>query len=183
MSLVNTSNSYGSIAKFFHWLIALCVVVLLVLGFIMGAFKNKALNDALYMIHKSIGLLVLLLMLLRIAWRFFNVEKQLVYLPLWQKRAARSVHELLYLILIVMPLSGWILTVSEGNAPTFFTLFTVPLPLAKDKAIADIADDTHKTLAWVILALVSLHILAALKHYFYDKDSVLQQMLPKRLRK
>lgn len=182
MAFQNTALEYGSVAKFLHWLIAVLVLVLLALGFIMGSFKNDAINDVLYMIHKSLGLSVLGLIIIRLLWRISNVRPSLSSLPLWEQKSALINHLVLYLLLIVMPISGWIMSVAAGYPPVFFNLFEVPLPIEKNKLIADTAGEIHEFLAWCIIAFVTIHILAAFKHYLWDKDQVMQRMLPGRKR-
>lgn len=178
MSVQNSATSYGMVAKFLHWVIAFGIITLVGLGFLMGTLKSNGLNELFYMLHKSIGLSVLFLMIVRLMWRTLNLKPQLSHLPLWQQRSANLSHALLYLLLIVMPLSGWVMSVAGGYIPEFFNLFTLSLPIAKNNVVAEQAAFVHKVLAWVLIGAVSLHILAALKHYFVDKDDILQRMLP-----
>lgn len=179
MCMKNTATAYGSVSKFFHWVIFLLVAIMLPLGFLMGDIADKATRSQVSNIHKLLGLLILLLMLMRLAWNIYNVKPQLPYqTPAWQRLSERVVHFLLYLSLIVMPLSGLVGSVSEGKAPHLGNInFIIPVPASK--ALSDFAfDDIHGPLAWVILVLISIHILAALYHHYIKRDDILRRMLP-----
>jgi cytochrome b561 len=178
MGIKNSSMEYGSIEKVLHWLIAVCVIALLLIGFPMGNFKNEYFNDQLFMIHKSLGLTVLALTIIAVIWRAFNIRPSLGPLPLWQRKSAYVTHLVLLILLIMMPLSGWVMSVAAGYPPTYFNLFTASLPISKSKWLADNVNLVHKTLAWFVVFFVSLHILGALKHLM-EGDQVLQRMLPR----
>ncbi len=179
MPLLNTQTSWGSVAKALHWLIALLVIFMLLLGLTMGNFP-KPFKYTLYAIHKSTGLTILLLMLIRLAWRLINVTPTLPqHLPHWQQIAARISHALLYITLIAMPLSGWVMSTAAGKPTTFWWLFTINAPFVPaSKALAGSARQLHGILAWTIVTLLTIHIIAALKHHFYHKDTILKRMLP-----
>lgn len=178
MTIKNSFMEYGSIEKVLHWLIALCVIALLGLGFTMGTFKDEPFNHELFMIHKSIGLTVLALTLIAIIWRAFNVKPSLEQLPLWERRSANLTHLSLVVLLILMPLSGWIMSVAAGYPPTYFDLFTLSLPISKNKWLADNGQLVHETLALFVLFFVILHILGAFKHLM-EGDQIMQRMLPR----
>src|SRR5436190_8683707 len=109
MSARNTPTSYGSVAHFFHWLIFLLVLVMIPLGYLMGNISDKVMQGQIINIHKLIGVLILVLMLLRVMWAMTNVKPTLPFqTPLWQRLAERSMHFVLYIGLIIMPLSGLI---------------------------------------------------------------------------
>lgn len=178
MPIKNNLEQYGSITRLFHWTIAILVIGMITLGVVMGNIDDKAIRGELYSIHKSFGLLILGLMILRLLWRLNNPTPLLPnHLPSWQKLAAHANHWLLYITLICMPISGLIMSTAAGYPPKFFNLFTVALPIAKNKALSSIAGDIHEILAWVISALIVIHLLGALKHHFIHKDNVLKRML------
>lgn len=179
MSVRDTVFEYGSVSKFFHWVIATLVLIMLIVGFSFNFIKNEAVSDVLFTLHKSTGLNILVLVILWSIWRLANMKPSLEHIPLWQKRAAISVHTLLFLLLIIMPISGWVMSVAAGYPPVYYGLFTVSLPIAKNKLVADAGQNVHDTLAFIIAGLVIIHILAALQHYFFTRDQVLQRMLPK----
>lgn len=180
MGLKNTTSSYGSVTKWLHWLIFLGILGLLIVGFLMGDIADKPTRFQVYMLHKSIGLTVLLLGVIRVIWALFNPHPGYTAdLPAWQVFAARSMHYILYALVIVMPLSGWIMSVAANHLPSYFGLFDVPFPgVPIDKPVAKLASWYHTTFAWTIVVFVSLHILAALKHHFVNRDNVLKRMLP-----
>lgn len=178
MTFRNTSIDYGWLTKVFHWLVFLLVVGMIISGFLMTDVLAKSLKPQVYMIHKSFGLCILALMLIRISWMLINIRPQLPnHFPEWQRKLANSIHGLLYIALLAMPLSGWIMSTASNHIPTFFGWFAVPMPwMPLSKPLAEFAGETHEILAWTIVVLVSLHILAALKHHFIDKDFVLRRM-------
>lgn len=180
MSINNTEASYGSVAKFFHWTIAVVIYTMLFVGYYMGSIEPDSTKFKVYMLHKSFGLTVLLLVLLRFIWRMKSTVPTLPdSVPGWQKLAARLVQYGLYTALILMPLSGWIMSCAAGYVPTYFDLFAVPLPgIEKSKALAHTASSAHEIIAIVLISLIVIHVLAALKHHFIDKDNVLRSMLP-----
>jgi len=179
MALYNTEHSYGIITKSFHWTIALLVLVMIFLGFFMG-YASKPLSSTLYTLHKSIGLTILLLMILRICWRAGNNRPKL---PSHMSRSLKTLagwsHFLMYLVLICMPSIGWIGSTAAGHPPNFWWLFRISAPwVEKSKQVSNIAFDIHYILAWVIVGLVVIHILAAIRHHCICKDDVLRSMIP-----
>lgn len=179
MSLKNTSSSYGTVAKTFHWLIVIAVYTMIAVGFIMGNVSDDALAGKLYDYHNAFGLTILAIVLLRFSWRQLNNRPTLPEsVPTWQRIASSAVHYGLYLVLICMLLSGWLMSSAAGYNPSFFGLFQVPALLNENKALAKTFAEIHEILAFTLIALIVVHVGAALKHYFIDKDKVLQRMLP-----
>ena len=178
MSLKNTLNGYGSVARFFHWVIFLLVLILIVVGFIMVGIEDKALKAQIVNVHKLTGLLVLTLMILRGLWALMNVKPLLPFgTPDWEKVAERGMHYLLYLGLIIMPLSGWLGSTWAGRFPHLGDI-SFKLPLVPNEDLAGFAfENVHIPLAFILIALVSLHACAALYHHFIKKDNVLRRML------
>jgi cytochrome b561 len=172
--LVNTKNSYGSVAKFFHWVIAFLMLGMLLLGYFMA-------GQTVVDIHKLTGLFILSLVSCRLIWKLLNASPQLPdTVSGLEKFAAKSVQALLYVCMFGMPLSGWAMATAFGFAPHLGTI-AIPMPtIAIDQAQADLFQFIHNTLAYVLIALIGLHLLGALKHQFMDKDPrVLNSMLPK----
>ncbi|MDE3016055.1 MAG: cytochrome b [Pseudomonadota bacterium] len=179
MALRNTEETYGSVAKYFHWLIFLLVAGMIALGFIMTSLENSPLKFRLIGIHKSIGITILALVLIRLGWKMANVAPILPEsLAALEKFAAHAGHAMLYILIIVMPLSGWALSSAAGIPVSVFGWFTLPNLVGHDKALAHQLAELHSVLAWVIIAAVSLHVCAALLHHFYHKNNVLRRMLP-----
>lgn len=179
--LQNTQSTYGSVSKLFHWGIFLLVVIMLVVGFIMEDLPDS-MQSTVYMMHKSTGLLILGLMVLRLLWRWMNKSPEFPNaMPQWQKIAAHVAHWLFYIILLAMPLVGWIMSTAAGRVPTFYGLITAPFPgIELNDQLAHQLANVHEMLAYVLLFLLALHIAAALKHHFIDKDNVLVRMMPRK---
>lgn len=171
---------YSTGSKILHWLIAIIVIVMLTAGFFLGDLP-KQYRPTAFFFHKSFGLTVLFLMVIRLLWIAFTGKPNLpITVSFWQKALARSVQFSLYLFLFAMPLSGWIMAVSANKPPPFFGLFHANLPIAPNKNLAHFMNDLHTVFAWTLIVLILLHIAGGLKHYFIDKDRVLQSMLPER---
>jgi cytochrome b561 len=175
--LKNSQENYGSIAKFFHWLIFFLIFCMIPLGYFMEDIGDKALRGQIINIHKLTGLSILVLMILRAAWAFINVKPHLpLGTPQWQLWLERSGHFLLYVVIIAMPIAGWVGSVAAGYIPHLFD-WKISLPIAKSEALSDVSFSVHNTLAIIIIVFVSLHVLAALYHHVVKKDDVLKRML------
>ncbi|KQT34643.1 cytochrome B [Sphingomonas sp. Leaf412] len=167
---------YSRVAIAFHWTVALLVVVNLASG--IGGDAVPALG-ALFPLHKAIGITVLVLTLGRVLWRLGHRPPALPPLPAWERVAAHATHWTLYALLIVMPLSGWAMASNpERRRPlTWFGAFDIPyLPVSK--AASGVGHEAHELLGWLMLALVLLHVAAALRHHLVLRDRVLARMLP-----
>jgi cytochrome b561 len=170
---------WGAVAKFFHWSVAILVIGLLVGGLTMTDLKTSPEKFKLYALHKSVGLTVLALMLLRFAWRGIDPRPHdLAGLPPAARFAARAAHRLFYVVLLAMPISGWVYN-SAANFPLqWFGLVQLPAIVAADKELKHLAHEVHEWLAWTLIALLLVHVAAALKHHFIDGDDTLRRMLP-----
>ncbi|WP_294013847.1 cytochrome b [Sphingomonas sp.] len=167
----------------FHWAIALLIAVNWPIGH-FGETIEARLGLNLVPFHKSIGLTVLALSILRLVWRLSHRPPPLpLSISRWRARAARFTHAAFYVLIIALPLTGW-LRASAGRYPlTWFGLLDVPkFPIARQSAEAALAIGAHKFLAWTMLTLVVVHVAAALHHHLKLKDAVLLRMLPKRAR-
>jgi cytochrome b561 len=177
--LKNTTNSYGVVAKTFHWLIALGIVGMLIVGFIMADMEPSPTKMTLYGLHKATGALILMLVVLRLTWRFFNAAPQLPKtLTPWHHHLAKLSPVTLYTLLFLMPLSGYTLSVAAGYPVNFFGLFTLPSLLPKNPQISKIAVEVHKYGAFAFIGILVLHMSAAFYHHFILKTNVLRRMLP-----
>jgi cytochrome b561 len=129
--------------------------------------------------HKSVGITILGLVVLRLLWRWMNPTPALPdTLKPYERVLANLTHAGLYVVLFAMPLSGWIMSSARGFPVSWFGFIQLPDLVGKNKAVYDAMVETHETLAWVLCAIVALHVLAALKHHFWLKDHVLKRMLP-----
>lgn len=179
MSLRNTSDSFGWLAKAFHWLIALMIITLWIVGTLMGDMENSPLKFQVYGLHKSTGIIVLTLAVFAIFWRSGNLKPGLpASVPAWQKSLSSVIKYALYICMILMPLSGWAYSSSAGYPVSIYGLFEIPALVVKDDAMKNFYKEIHELIGNIILVLVGLHVAAALKHHFINKDGVLRRMLP-----
>ncbi len=179
MTLKNTPETYGSVSKFLHWTVAAIVIFQLIVGSWMGDLPKGDFKLETVLLHKSLGILVRFLIVLRILWHLFSRRPQPVpTLTKWERIGARALHDSFYILLIAMPLTGWAMSSGYGASVHFFGLFTLPDFVAKSKAAAHFYREAHGYISDVLLAVVCAHAGAALMHHFYKKDNVLKRMLP-----
>jgi len=176
--LRNTEDRYGLVAVLLHWVTAVVVVALFILGLWM---VDLTYYDPWYRrapdIHKAIGVLLFLTLLLRLIWRHFSPPPQPEQtLADWERRAATIAHGLLYLLLFSVMVSGYLISTADGRPIDVFGLFQVPASVTGLNNQADIAGDVHFILAVSTISLASIHALAALKHHFIDRDRTLLRM-------
>jgi cytochrome b561 len=134
--------------------------------------------------HKWIGMSILMLVVLRLLWRWTNtVPAAPPGMPGWQIGAARLSHISLYALLIIQPLAGWMMSSAKALSVTWFGLFTFPDLVPPSQQTFELMHEIHEVCAMLILVLAALHVAAALKHHFVDHDDVLRRMLPMRLRR
>lgn len=179
---------YDAVAIILHWLIALAIIGQLSMGWLMTNIKSATfLKFELYQAHKSLGMTILTVSLLRLAWRLCHVPPPLpVSMPAWEKRLAHISHWALYTLLLALPLSGWaMVSASPRNIPTVL-YGVVPLPHISffaglpDKVVAEAnLKDLHRASVWVLVILLTGHVAAALRHQFLLRDGVLMRMVPR----
>jgi len=169
---------YNGAAIALHWVTAALIVANLLLGLSMVPLPISPRKLQWYLWHKSIGVTIFLLTSLRLAWRAMRPHPAPVPMPRWQRRAAAVSHALLYVLLFLIPLSGWVYSSATGVQVVY--LGAVPLPnlVPKDKALGDALRIVHLTLNSLLFAVVCIHVAAALKHHFVDRDATLRRMLP-----
>ncbi len=179
-------EGYSGIRKLLHWVVALCVILTLIGGVFLGIYGFGGLKENygiattnfIYKYHKSFGLLILLLMTVRIVFKFLQPDPPHVPpLSAFHRIASKSVHGLLYLLLLAQPVVGWIGT-SAGGFPAEFFGGAFPAIVGKDKALSETLFGLHGAMGLLILVLVVVHIGAALMHKIVYKDGVLARMLP-----
>lgn len=174
----NTSTEFGGIALFFHWLVALLVYGMFAAGLWMvtlgyyDTWYHKAPE-----LHKSVGILLFLVMIARVIWRFISPPPApLAHYSTIVRVSAVAVHGLLYLLLFAIFISGYLIATAEGKPVDVFGLFSVPAIVSAEATQADLAGDIHLWLAWSVVLLSVLHALAALKHHFIDRDVTLKRI-------
>lgn len=182
MALRNDPQRYGAVAQTLHWTIVVLIVVQVSLALIADDLPRGVEKLALISRHKSFGITILALVILRIVWRLLNAPPPLPPLPRWQHIAAKVSHWGMYALLLAMPLSGWMMSSSANYPVSWFGLFQLPDLVAPSKPLNHLMHDSHETFAILLLTLIGLHVAAALKHQFWDRDSVLRRMLPFRRR-
>jgi cytochrome b561 len=175
----NTNQAYGIIAIALHWLVAVVVLVLFALGLWM---VDLTYYDTWYRtapsIHKGVGVLLFLVLVLRLFWRLVNPKPAPEpSLNRFERLASGAVHGLLYLLLFAVMTSGYLISTADGRGIDVFGLFQVPATLTGIPNQADLAGDVHLALAITVLVLAAIHALAALKHHFIDRDRTLMRML------
>lgn len=184
MQLKNTQRSYGLIAVTLHWLVALTVIGLAILGLWMTdlSYYSPYYRSAPFW-HKSIGITLAVVMLLRLVWRWVNPRPvHLANHQKWETNMAAAVHALLYLLLFVIVISGYLISTAKGQGISVFGWFDVPALLSELPGQADRAGFVHYWVAITVLGLATLHALGALKHHFIDRDDTLRRMLGMQLR-
>ncbi len=177
------SGRYTGFAIALHWLVAVLVLVLIGLGLYMTDIPRGTPERAsFYNLHKSIGVTVFLIVIVRLWWRARNPPPPLPpTVPSWQVTASRLSHALLYMCLILMPVAGFSASQFTKYGVTYFGLFKIPPMGSENKAIYDLLQGVHETTAWVLMTIIIIHVLAALKHLVVDKDGVFQRMVPGRV--
>ncbi|HRQ64626.1 MAG TPA: cytochrome b [Xanthomonadaceae bacterium] len=176
MPIRNSADRWGLVSVSLHWLIAAAVLVMVVLGVYMKGLPIGPDKIKLYALHKSIGMTVLTLVLLRLVWRVFAGRPLPPPMPAWQRHASRISHVLLYMLLLTVPLAGWVMN-SAANFPLrWFDLFTIPAIVEPDRELRALAGQIHGLAVVTLLLLVSVHVAAALKHHYVDRDNVLRGM-------
>lgn len=176
------AQRYGTVAMILHWLIAAAIIGMLIVGKYMHEMDdNDAGKFALYQLHKSVGITIFALTVLRIVWRLMHPVPPLpASMPMWERWAAHGSHFLLYALMLGLPLSGWLhVSTDRLGVPTlWFGLFEVPhFPVVSDR-LTEWMEELHELLGNAMILLLIIHVGAALKHHFWDRDNVLKRMLP-----
>jgi len=178
----NIEDRYGAVAILFHWSMALLVIGLAALGLYMVTLPDVGFNTnkvTLVLYHKEFGLLVLVLLATRLAWRVTQILPRLVgHLPDWQKIAARFVHLAFYALLFALPMTGCLMSSAAGIPVSFFGLFILPDFVHRDYDLFRRYVAIHQWLGYVLILFIFVHAGAALRHHFVLKDDTLRRMLP-----
>jgi cytochrome b561 len=170
---------YGIPAQLFHWVIAALIVTQFVLANMSQHLPLGARKLGLLARHKSVGMTILMLAILRLAWRLRHGAPALPpAMRPYERWAARVTHVAFYVLLFVMPLTGWMMSSAKNYSVSWFGLFTWPNLIGKDEAAFNVLRNTHDFLSDVLFVIAVLHVLAALKHHFWDRDDVLLRMTP-----
>lgn len=177
MQIKNTNQRFGLVTIFLHWVMAILMIVLVILGLYMVRIPISELKLNLYGWHKELGILILMLVMVRIVWRINNTNPSLASLPLLERIAARSVHWIFYLLMLALPISGWLITSAAGLPVSFFGLFVLPNLVSPNEEQRILFQEIHRWLAYGLIVVFCGHVGAALKHHFINKDDILRRIL------
>src|SRR5579859_471724 len=179
MPISGSPGRYSPVAQGFHWIIAGLIVTQFTLAWMADDLPLGMHKLALLTRHKSFGMTVHMLAVLRLSWRLFNRPPELpAGMSRIERILAKATHVAFYVLLFAMPLTGWLMSSAKNYSVSWFGLFTWPNFIGKNEAAFDFLRATHDTLSFILLSIAILHILAALKHHFWNKDNVLLAMLP-----
>ena len=173
-------SRYASSAILIHWLTALLIFVAFPLGKYMQDLPLSPQKLELFSYHKWLGITVLLLFLPRLLVRMAKPPPTALPAPAWQHTAANVTHALLYLLIFLVPLSGWLMSSAKGVSVVYLSLIPLPDLVDKNKELGSLLKDFHEALSTGLIVLVALHLAAAIKHHVIDKDATLRRMLPGR---
>jgi len=182
MPLRNTAEHYGALAKLLHWSIVILIIVQYFLAESADELPDGIEKLQILSRHKSIGMLVLLLAVARILWKLANKGLPTPAGTGLLKKAAAAGHGLLYLLILLQPISGWAMSSAANFPVTFFGWFQFPAIVATNHALHETLADVHEALFYVLATVAVLHMVAALYHHFIVKDDVLRRMSPFRRR-
>jgi cytochrome b561 len=179
MNLRNTADRYGAVARLAHWLTFLLLIGSFSVGFYMVTLGVSPARLRLFSYHKWTGVTIFVIVAARLAWRLAVPPPPLPgSMPEWEKRAADISHHLLYLFLFAVPLSGWLMSSAKGFSTVWFGILKIPDLIPKNPPLGAALEEVHWMLNKMLLAVIAVHVAAALKHHFVDRDDVLARMTP-----
>jgi len=180
MSLKNPRDRWGAVSQLLHWLIVLMILALGTVGLVMTDMRNSPDKVQLYLLHKSFGLTLLALVVLRLGWRLYaGAPHPVPGTPIWQERIAALTHGALYVLLFAIPLSGWVFNSAAGYPLRWFGMFNLPALAAKSQDLREVSGEAHELLFWALIALTVAHAGAAFYHHLIQHDATLARMLPR----
>lgn len=177
MTLKNSDDYYGLVSRANHWLSATLFIGLIALGMVMHELDKGTLKQQLYALHKSMGIALFGLVLLRLIWLKVSPSPQPISTNSTQIMLRRAVKWILYFAMLALPISGWIMSNSAGYEVAFFEVFVLPNIVPENALLHETFKTLHGSLGTLIIAVIALHIAAALKHHFIDKDATLMRMI------
>jgi cytochrome b561 len=176
---MKNDNQYTRTAITLHWLLAVLIVGTFCVGLYMHDLPLSPQKLKIYSWHKWAGVTIFLLAVLRLAWRLGHRPPGLpAGMPRWQQVAAHGLHQLLYVLMLAIPLTGWLMSSAKGFQTVWFGVLPLPDLVGKDQALGDLLQAVHKYLNLGLAALVLTHMAAAVKHHLVDRDDTLARMLP-----
>jgi cytochrome b561 len=178
MGLRNRTDRFGPAAKTFHWLTFALLLASFGIGLTMVDLPLSPRKLEVFSWHKWVGVTVFLVTVVRLGWRLADPPPPPVAMPAWQRAASKVSHGLLYAVLLVMPVSGWVMSSALGLKTVYLGLVPLPDLVAPDRAFGEQLIHVHGTLATVLLILFAIHVAAAFHHHVVAKDDVLRRMVP-----
>jgi cytochrome b561 len=169
---------YGTTAKVLHWLVVALLLVQYLIGWLMPDIHRGMKPGDAMTYHISVGIVILLLILARLAWRLTHPVAPESSLPPWQRLSSEAVHWLLYLLVLATTISGWLFASFRGWSISFFFLTPLPMLSSENPAAIRVINHWHQKFEWALLILIGLHVAAALVHIFIYRNRVMQRMLP-----
>jgi len=180
MTLRNSNERWGPVSQALHWLIVILILVMAYLGLTMVDLPATPHKVFVFMLHKSVGITILVLVTLRLGWRLYaGTPDRLPGIPTWQSRIASLTHAALYLLLFALPISGWVVNSSTGFPLRWFNLLNLPAIATKSESLHAISTTVHETLFWTLAVLALVHAAAAIYHHLFQRDATLARMLPR----
>lgn len=173
------STQYSHIAISLHWLVAIGLAIVFCVGVYMADLPFSPAKLQIFSWHKWAGVTIFLLVLIRLLWRLVKgAPAAPEHMPRWQQLLAEWTHRLLYVLMLAIPLSGWLMSSAKGVPTVYFGVLPLPDLLQKNHDLGEFLEGVHGFLNYTMLALVLAHAGAAFKHHFIDRDDVLARMLP-----
>jgi cytochrome b561 len=171
-------QKYSLPAIIIHWIMAILVIGMVPFGWYMSDLDFSPDKLQFYAWHKSIGVTILALFFLRLFWRLYKGVPAPLPHKMWEEKLSKATHVLLYVLIAIMPLTGWLMSSANGFPVSVWSAFVLPDLIDKNQELGKLLNNIHSKIAWAIIIVAGLHLLGALKHHFIDKDNTLRRMLP-----
>jgi cytochrome b561 len=168
---------YGTTAKVFHWLIMALLLVQYLIGWLMPDIHRGPPGIPMTF-HISVGMAILVLIVLRFAWRIAHPVAPESSLQPWQRLSSEAVHWLLYALVLATTVTGWVFASFRGWGVSFFFMTPIPMLASENAAAGKAIDGLHQAMEWALLAVIGIHVAAALVHLFVYRNRIMQRMLP-----
>ena len=173
---LNSTVSYGLVNKHFHWIMAVIIIFNFILALILDDFPKGPIRSFLFSIHKSTGILVIILLIPRLLWRLVNTVPVSLGNVKTLNKLSKYVHYFFYFILLVVVLSGWTYSSARSGPFEVFGLFTAPALIENNQVVASIAKEIHGISVYIFITVLGIHVLASLLHHYIFKDKTLKRM-------